>query len=138
MVLANLSLQAFLSFFYRQRSKPKAAEPERPKHGGRGKHPTPEELLACGGNDPDLAAALEPTSEEAEMCEELEFEDQDDTEVVDVEKVAHDKQAVASVRTEAVLIAKTKFRIELDSDEANAALGLFPKVWFSLYLRDTQ
>jgi len=90
----------------------------------------PEEPPARGGNDPDLIMAPEPTHEELEMCEVLENEDPDDHESVDPEKNAHDKQAVATVRTEAVAIAKTRFRMELDSDEAQTAVGLLPKVCF--------
>lgn len=65
------------------------------------------------------------------MCEALEHGDLDDLEPVDTEKAAHDKQAVATVRTEAVSIAKTEFGIELNPDEAQAAVGLFPKVWLA-------
>ena len=86
---------------------------------------------ASEGNDPDLVAASEPTHEELEMCEALEYEDPDDLEPVDADKTAHDKQAVATVRTEAVSIAKTKYNIELNTDEAQTAVGLFPKVSFS-------
>ena len=88
----------------------------------------PEE--PCGGNDPDLPTVLEPTREELEMCDALEHGDPDDLEPVDAEKTAHDKQAVTTVRTEAVSIAKTKFGIELNSDEAQTVVGLFPKVWY--------
>lgn len=67
------------------------------------------------------------------MFEELEHGNPDDLDQVDLEKSAHDKQAVATVRTEAVSIAKTEFGMELDSDEAQTAIGLFPKVWFGLH-----
>lgn len=63
------------------------------------------------------------------MCEALECEDPDGVEPLDADKVAHDKQAVSTVRTEAVLIAKTEFGLELNADEAQTAVGLFPKVW---------
>lgn len=123
--------QAFLSFFYRQHSKPKTTEPEKPaRRGGRAKQPAP------GSNDPDLVMAPEPTHEELEMCEALEYEDPDDLEPVDADKTAHDKQAVATVRTEAVSIAKTKFNIELDTDEAQTAVGLFPKVFLAVHLKN--
>ena len=88
----------------------------------------------CG--DPDLVAAPEPTPEELEMCEALEHEDPDDPEPVDAEKAIYDKQAVLTVRTEAVSIAKTEFGMELNSDEAQTAVGLLPKVWLVLYVRE--
>ena len=87
-------------------------------------------------NDPDLVAIPEPTPEDAEMCVALEAADLDDVEGIDPGKSDHDKQAVASVRTEAVAIAKTKYKLELDSEEAQTALGLFPKVWFTSFPRD--
>ena len=90
----------------------------------------------CGRNDLDLIAAPEPTPKELEMCEALEYEDPDDSKLVDADKTAHDKQAVTTVRTEAVLIAKTKFNMELNSEEAQTAVGLFPKVWIALHLRN--
>ena len=72
----NCHLQAFISFFYRQRSKPRAAEPEKPaKRGGQTKQQPPEELLVNGANDPDLVSVPEPTPEEAEMCAALEGAD---------------------------------------------------------------
>jgi len=130
-------LQAFLSFFYRQRSKPKTNGPDKPtKRGGRAKQPIPEEPPVCNRTDPDLIAVPEPTREELEMCEALECEDLDDPEPVDAEKAAHDKQAVLTVQTEAVLMAKTKFGMELDSDEAQTAVGLLPKVWLVFDARE--
>ena len=101
--------QAFISFFYRQRSRPKASEPEKPaKPGGQNKQPLPGEPLAHSSNDPDIVAVPEPTPEEIKMCAALEGADLDDTETVDADKAIHDKQAVATVRTEAVAIAKAK------------------------------
>ena len=129
----NCHLQAFISFFYRQRSKPRAAEPEKPaKRGGRTKQQPPEELPVNGTNDPDLVSVPEPTPEEAEMCAALEGVDLDDAEGADIDKTIHDKQAVASVRTKAVAIAKIKYKMELNSEEAQTALGLFPKVCLML------
>ena len=81
-----------------------------------------------GGNDLDLVEVLEPTHEELEMCAVLNSIDPDDTDPVDAEKSAHDKHAVASVWTEAVQIAKVKHKTELNSDEAQTALGSFLKV----------
>ena len=57
----------------------------------------------------------EPTHKELEMCEALELEDQDDPELVDPDKVTHNQQAVSTIHTEAVAIAKTKFKLELNS-----------------------
>lgn len=62
------------------------------------------------------------------MCAVFESADLDDAETVDADKAVHDKQAVANVRTEAVAIAKTEFNMELNSEEGQTALGLFPKV----------
>lgn len=62
------------------------------------------------------------------MCAALESADIEDVEDVDADKATHDKQAVATVRTEAVAIAKSKYKMELNSEEAQTALGLFPKV----------
>ena len=70
------------------------------------------------------------------MCAALEGVDPDDVEGIDLGKSDHDKQAVAGVRTEAVAIAKTKYKLELNSEEAQTALGLFPKVWFTLIPHD--
>jgi len=84
-------------------------------------------------NDPDLVAAPEPTPNEAEICAGLEGAELDDIEGVDADKAIHDKQAVATVWSEAVAIAKTKYKMELTSDEAQTALGLFPKVCFALF-----
>jgi hypothetical protein len=72
------------------------------------------------------------------MCEVLECLDPDNLDSVDADKAAYDKQAVATVRSEAVAIAKTKFGMELGSDEAQTAVGLFPKVWLVLRLRNLQ
>ena len=135
--LTSDQLQAFLSFFYRQHPKAKTNKPDKPaKCGGHAKQPIPEESPGCGRNDPDLVVAPEPTHKELEMCEALEYEDLDDPEPVDAEKVAHDKQAVLTVQTEAVLIAKTEFGMELDSDEAQTAVGLLLKVWSILDARE--
>lgn len=129
----NCHLQAFISFFYHQCSKPRAAEPEKPvKRGGRTKQQPPEELPVNGTNDPDLVSVPEPTPEEAEMCVALEGADPDDAEGADIDKTIHNKQAVASVRTEVVAIAKIKYKMELNSEEAQTALGLFPKVCLML------
>ena len=65
------------------------------------------------------------------MCAALESADIEDVEDVDADKATHDKQAVATVRIEAVAIAKSKYKMELNSEEAQTALGLFPKVWFT-------
>ena len=62
------------------------------------------------------------------MCEILENTDPDDVEPIDGDKTAYDKEAVSNVRTAAVAVAKTKFKMELTTDEAQTALGLFPKV----------
>ena len=127
--ISNHDLQAFISFFYHQRSRPKTTEPEKPaKRSGRARQPLPEETPANGIADPDLIAVPEPTPEEAEMCAALESADIEDVEDVDADKATHDKQAVATVRTEAVAIAKSKYKMELNSEEAQTALGLFPKV----------
>jgi len=88
----------------------------------------PEEPPANGANDPDLVGVLEPTPDEAEMCAVLECADLDGTEGIDAAKSDHDKKAVASVRTAAVAIAKAKYKLELNSEEARTTLGLFPKV----------
>lgn len=85
--------------------------------------------------DPDLIAAPPPTHEELEICEALENDDPDDLEPVDADKANHDKRAVSTVRTEAVSLAKTVFGLELDSDEARTAVGLFPKVQLALHPR---
>jgi len=77
--------------------------------------------------DRDVIAASEPTTEELEMCEMLENPDPD-VEPIDADKAAYDKEAVSNVRTAAVAIAKTQFKMELTADEAQTALGLFPKV----------
>lgn len=61
------------------------------------------------------------------MCEVLEYEDPDDLEPVDVDKTAHDKQAVTTTQTQAVSIAKVKFNMELDANEAQTVVGLPPK-----------
>ena len=130
-LLANVTMVhgAFISFFYRQRSKPKATEPEKPtKHGGRNKQPSPGDPAANGPNDPDLIAVPEPTPEEVGMCAALEDADLEDVKAVGLDKAVHDKQAVATVRTEAVTIAKVKYKMELNSEEAQMAVGLFPKV----------
>lgn len=89
--------------------------------------PIPEEPTTCGASDPDFATP-EPTAEELEMCEALENMDPEDTELVDADKSAYDKEAISKVRTEAVRIARTEFQLELSSGEAQTALGLFPKV----------
>ena len=78
--------------------------------------------------NPDIIVASEPTTEELEMCEILENTDPDDVEPIDGDKTAYDKEAVSNVRTAAVAVAKTKFKMELTTDEAQTALGLFPKV----------
>ena len=62
------------------------------------------------------------------MCAALEDADLEDVEAVDLDKAVHDKQAVATVQTEAVTIAKVKYKMELNSEEAQTAVGLFPKV----------
>lgn len=80
----------------------------------------------------------EPTPEELDMCAALDSIDPDEADPVDVDKSAHDKRAVASVRTEAVRIAKVDYKMDLDSDEATTALGLFPKVWLILFIIDSK
>jgi hypothetical protein len=62
------------------------------------------------------------------MLAALEGAELDDVEPVDAEKITHNKQAIATVRTGAVAIAKTKYKMELNPEEAQTALGLFPKV----------
>lgn len=71
------------------------------------------------------------------MCKALECDDPDNLEPVDAEKAAHDKQAVSTVRSEAVLIAKTEFGMELNSEEAQTAVGLLPKVWLTPRIRES-
>jgi hypothetical protein len=115
----------------------KPLKPEKPAKRGRTKQTMPaltaEEYPQYGIGDPDLVTAPEPTTEELEMCETLEDADVDNAESVDADKGAYDKEAVSTVRTEAVKIAKAKFHLELSADEAQTALGLFPKVWFIIF-----
>lgn len=63
------------------------------------------------------------------MSEVLENVDPDDSDSIDADKTTYNKEAVLKVRSEAVKIAKTMYRLELSPDEAKIALGLFPKVW---------
>ena len=62
------------------------------------------------------------------MCKVLENTDPDDVEPIDGDKTAYDKEAVLNVQTAAVAVAKTKFKMELTTDEAQTALRMFPKV----------
>lgn len=92
----------FLSFFSQQRPKPKTTEkptePEKPtKRGSQTKPSVPDEPIACGIGDPDFAALPEPTAKELEMCEVLENVDPDDSDLLDADKTAYDKEAVSNV-----------------------------------------
>ena len=114
--------QVFISFFFRQpKQKKSPAVNANPKK--RGKQPDIPPQEATGDND---FIVSEPDPTERDMLEELiDLAGADDQ--ADDAKVAEINEKVSAFRTQAVEEAR-KLGIQVSSDEASVALGLFPKV----------
>lgn len=134
------SSQALISFFFRQTKRKKVVKVSRRIKQFKSslksiREPGFEEIIvdSGGGND-------DPTHIEQEMLnedEQLPGSSADgDTKVlyteIDEAKVAHDREVVTSVHARAIDEMKG-LGVSMTPDEEKTALGLFPKVSYSLY-----
>ena len=114
--------QVFISFFFRQpKQKKSAAANPNPKKRGKQADVPPQE--ATGDND---FVVSEPDSTEQEMLAELvdlagTGDQTDDARTTEI------NEKVSAFRTQAIEEAR-KLGIQVSSEEATVALGLFPKV----------
>lgn len=114
----------FISFFFRQpKQKKLPAAPANTNPKKRGKQADPPIPEVTGDND---FVVTEPDAAEQDMLEELvnlggTNNQTDDARIIEV------NEKVSSFRTQAVEDAR-KLEIQISSEEASVALGLFPKV----------